>query len=203
MKYPIVEAAEKLRNHPYRDEAEAILEIATGRRPTPVESVSTLRVADWLREFVAAYASGCTGLATDPDGPSLVLRRDEALDGLREGAEDEEALRDTPDLSAIPSIADWVRIRRQERLRAGESLTDLQREVMEELEREGAIYRIDEDEEPERHPDAYPYGESWGPDNPAPGSPWSKARGAVPRPPGSPRAEEVIRKLRDGDLDME
>lgn len=71
MKYPIAEAARKLRDHPYRDEAEAILEVATGRRPTGVESITTLRVADWLREFVAAYASGCTGLASDPDGPTL------------------------------------------------------------------------------------------------------------------------------------
>lgn len=81
MKYPIVEAAEKLRDHPYRDEAEAILEIATGRRPTPVESVSTLRVADWLREFVAAYASGCTGLAAAPGSPPLNVPADHPFDG--------------------------------------------------------------------------------------------------------------------------
>ncbi len=185
----------------YEKEADEVIDIVFDSGFNSKER--TRKVAQYLTELIAASNYGCTGLTLDPDGPSLVLRRDEALDGLREGAEDEEALRDTPDFSAIPSIADWVRIRRQERLRAGESLTDLQREVMEELEREGAIYRIDEDEEPERHPDAYPYGESWGPDNPAPGSPWSKARGAVPRPPGSPRAEEVIRKLRDGDLDME
>ena len=72
MKYPIAEAARKLRDHPYRTEAENIIEVATGRKPTGVESITTLRVADWLREFVAAYASGCTGLASDPDGPTLV-----------------------------------------------------------------------------------------------------------------------------------
>lgn len=71
MKYPIAEAARKLQDHPYRTEAENIIEVATGRKPTGVESVTTLRVADWLREFVAAYASGCTGLASDPDGPTL------------------------------------------------------------------------------------------------------------------------------------
>ena len=47
------------------------MEVATGRKPTGVESVTTLRVAEWLREFVAAYASGCTGLTSAPGSPAL------------------------------------------------------------------------------------------------------------------------------------
>jgi len=157
----------------YETEADELINLVFD---APMNSATRQRlVADWLREFVAATNYGCTGLTTDPDGPSLELRRDEALDGLREGAEDETALRDTPDLSGLPygprlpSIQDWARLidrGRRERLRTWDQ----------------TVRSTDGDDLELRDGD-------W--------KPWSEARGAVPRPPGSPRAEEVIRRLRD------
>ena len=157
----------------YETEADELINLVFD---APMNSATRQRlVADWLREFVAATNYGCTGLTTDPDGPSLELRRDEALDGLREGAEDETALRDTPDLSGLPygprlpSIQDWARLidrGRRERLRTWDQ----------------TVRCTDGDDLELRDGD-------W--------KPWSEARGAVPRPPGSPRAEEVIRRLRD------
>jgi len=70
----------------------------------PMNSATRHRlVASWLREFVAATNYGCTGLTSDPDGPSIDVEPDKALAGLRERAEDEEALRDTPDFSGVLS----------------------------------------------------------------------------------------------------
>lgn len=158
----------------YETEADELINLVFD---APMNSATRQRlVADWLREFVAATNYGCTGLTTDPDGPSLELRRDEALDGLREGAEDETALRDTPDLSGLPygprlpSIQDWARLidrGRRERYHHFHT-TEATTEVRDPLR------STDGDDLELRDPDAYGYGEPWGPDNPAPGSSWGR-----------------------------
>lgn len=95
-------------------------------------------VADWLREFVAAYASGCTGLASDPDGPTLVGAdpvtsgaavladaTDEEVDGFL-GAVRDRPEPDAPDGRDIDGYLDDLR----ERVASGQTtLTESMEEV--------------------------------------------------------------------------
>jgi hypothetical protein len=70
-----------LKNHPYGREADEVVALIAD--PSTVPASKRYAVAQWLREYVAARAYGCTGLTTAPDGPTI------AADGSTEDPEDE------------------------------------------------------------------------------------------------------------------
>ena len=64
MKYETV-----LKNHPYGREADEVVSLVADISTIPASK--RYAVAQWLREYVAARAFGCTGLTADPEGPAL------------------------------------------------------------------------------------------------------------------------------------
>ena len=62
-------AMDALEGHPYGREADELINLVFDSGPSSPRR--KLAVANWLREYVAARAFGCTGLTADPEGPAL------------------------------------------------------------------------------------------------------------------------------------
>jgi hypothetical protein len=65
----VPEALSALEDHPYGPEADQLINLVFDSGPS--SPMRKLAVAEWLREYVAARAFGCTGLTADPDGPTI------------------------------------------------------------------------------------------------------------------------------------